>query len=279
MKLVTTTSVYPIGSDPFFALRSIRAHRFDAADMALDYYTDTPANRFRESDWRDRILRLRALSDELGLPVTHAHSPYSFREMGDPEKSVILRRSVEAAALLGAKYMVVHPCHKDEAGQLITDPGTFLRVNRPYTEALLDEAVKHDVVLLSENLLWGATIDPVSISLLVAGIESPYFGWCWDVGHGHFLGVEPERIKDCAVMPVSLHIQDNHRLGDEHLIPGDGTVDWARVFGVLKGVGYAGDFVLEAHHQSVEAKTQEERDAVLTRLERTSRVLMRTYFP
>ncbi len=278
MRLVTSTCVYPVGSDPFFALRSVKAHGFDAADMALDYYQETAANHFEEDDWLDNVLRLRELADELELPITHAHSPHNFRCMDDPREARNLRRAVQAAQILGAKYLVVHPCQIDEHDRPIIDPGEFVRVNRVYTDMLLEEAVKRGVILLSENLLWDATIDPVNIALAVKEIDSPYYGWCWDIGHSHLMGIEPERVKACAVPPASLHIQDNHRLGDEHLIPTDGTVDWPRVFGVLKDVGYAGDFVLEAHHQSCEAKSQEERDAILDKLERVSRRLMNTYF-
>lgn len=278
MKLVTTTSVYPIGSDPFFTLRSLCAHGFEAADMALDYYSADPANRFRESDWLDRILRLRALSDELALPITHAHAPHSLRCMDDPLKAQDIRRSVQAAARLGARFIVVHPCHTDEENRPLTDVGDFINVNRRFTEMLLEEAVRNDVVLLSENLLWNATVDPAHIAQLVKEIGSPYFGWCWDTGHAHLMGIAPERIRDCVVPPVSLHLQDNQRRGDEHLIPTDGTVNWAEVFSVLKEVGYAGDFVLEAHHQSCEAGTQTERDAVLDRLYTVSSQLRERYF-
>ena len=30
----------------------------------------------------------------------------------------------------------------------------------------------------------------------------------------------------CVVAPLSIHIQDNHGNRDEHLVPGDGTIDF-----------------------------------------------------
>ena len=59
---------------------------------------------------------------------------------------------------------------------------------------------------------------------------------------------------------------------DEHLIPGDGTVDWNSVVENLKAVGYTGDCVLESHHQSLEAPDNE-RDAILSRLLTSARRL------
>lgn len=38
-----------------------------------------------------------------------------------------------------------------------------------------------------------------------------------------------------ALLPhtVSCHLHDNHGFNDEHLIPGDGTIDWNRLFSRL----------------------------------------------
>ena len=66
--------------------------------------------------------------------------------------------------------------------------------------------------------------------------------------------------------PLSLHVQDNHgEKKDEHLLPGDGTVDWKLFLETLHKIGYKGELVLEAHHQSIDAPDNE-RDAILTDL-------------
>ena len=96
-------------------------------------------------------------------------------------------------------------------------------------------------------------------------VDSPLFGWCFDTGHANSCGYKPEILKKCAAAPLSVHLQDNHGGGDEHLIPGDGTIDWAGTLIALRSVGYLGDCVMEAHHQSLVAP-DEERDAILVRL-------------
>ena len=74
-------------------------------------------------------------------------------------------------------------------------------------------------------------------------------------------------MRDAEVVPLSLHVQDNHGpgSGDEHLLPGDGVIDWKRFLDLLVEIGYRGDLVLEAHHQSLEA-SDGERDAILADL-------------
>ena len=55
-------------------------------------------------------------------------------------------------------------------------------------------------------------------------------------------------------------------------IPGDGTVDRDLFTQTLREIGYLGDCVMEAHHQSLEAP-DEARDAILSRMLETARPL------
>ena len=100
------------------------------------------------------------------------------------------------------------------------------------------------------------------ISALVRRVGHPCFGWCYDTGHAKSLGYAPAVLRDC-IPPLSLHIQDNHGHGDDHLRPGDGAIDWDDVLSCLRDCGYAGEFVLEAHHQPLEAKNERERKSIL----------------
>ena len=85
------------------------------------------------------------------------------------------------------------------------------------------------------------------------------------MGHAWCSGYAPDILKECSVVPMSLHIQDNDGSGDGHLIPGDGTINWKLFTDTLKDIGYLGDGVMEAHHQSLEA-IDEEREEILARL-------------
>ncbi|MCK5585855.1 sugar phosphate isomerase/epimerase, partial [Candidatus Bipolaricaulota bacterium] len=50
---------------------------------------------------------------------------------------------------------------------------------------------------------------------------------------------------------IHLHLHDNHGELDEHLLPGEGNVDWPRVLGVLEDIGFSGTAVLEAYQEGV----------------------------
>ena len=61
-------------------------------------------------------------------------------------------------------------------------------------------------------------------------------------------------------------MHDNHGVGqDEHLFPGDGAIDWKEVLDILKAIGYGGDLVIEAHHQSIQT-ADKQREALLGNL-------------
>ena len=137
-------------------------------------------------------------------------------------------------------------------------------MNAAYIRRFLALAEECGVVLLSENILWGASADPRIIADLVREVDSPWFGWCFDTGHAYCKGYGPSVLTECAAPPRSVHIQDSVG-GDNHLIPGDGNINWNDFTAALHAVGYTGDCVLEAHHQSLDAP-DDERDTILARL-------------
>jgi sugar phosphate isomerase/epimerase len=233
--------------------------------MGLDYWT-FDGSPFLGNDYLGWARTLRARADEVGIPYTHAHAP------GEADAGDMIGRSIEVAAVLGARYLVVHPIWHDANGDIIKNKQKFWQVNAEAIEKWLPKAKECGVVLLSENILWGASADPRIIAQLVKKVDSDWFGWCFDVGHAWCCGYQPSVLKKCAVAPMSLHIQDNDGSGDQHLIPGDGTIDMDEFLKTLKEIGYLGDCVMEAHHQSLVAP-DEERDAILRRLLETAKPL------
>ena len=264
-RIVTTTSVFEPGYPGEKAIERLAGLEFEGLDMALDYWVE-PGSPFLSENYLQWTKELRNRVEQVGIPYTHAHAP------GEVTGNPHIARSLEVAGTLGAKYLVLHPQWRRGDGSILEDEEEFIRVNADAIRPWLETAKACGVVILSENLLWGASVDPRIIAKLVKTVDSEWFGWCYDVGHANCFGFGPSVVTECAVPPLSLHLQDNHGEGDEHLIPGDGTVDWDGVAEALKAVGYAGDCVLEAHHQSLDAP-DEERDAILRRLLDRAKIL------
>ena len=264
-RIVTTTAVFQPGYPAESAADRLAALGFEALDMALDYWVGFPDSPFLGDGYLTWADELRARAEKNGVPYTHSHAP------GEAGDSPLVGRSLETAAALGAKYMVLHPVWR-ENGAIVEDAERFIRLNADAVRPWLAKAKDCGVTILSENLLWGASKDPRIIASLIASVGSEQFGWCFDTGHANCFGYRPAVLEECAVVPLSLHLQDNRGSGDDHLIPGEGTVDWDAMTAALRKVGYPGDCVLEAHHQSRDA-ADEERDAILSRLMERARVL------
>jgi len=256
-RIVTTTDVFEDGYDAGKAIDRLSAIGYDGIDMGFDYWI-FDGSPFLSDDYLDWARALKAHADEKGIVYTHAHAP------GEADSDLV-GRSIEAAAALGARYLVVHPVFRDGNGNEIKSKTLFIQTNAKAIKKWLAKAEECGVVLLSENILWGASSDPRIIADLVKNVGSDWFGWCFDVGHAWCCGYSPDIIEKCSIVPMSLHIQDNDGSGDQHLIPGDGTIDFDLFISSLCKVGYLGDCVMEAHHQSLVAP-DEERDAILARL-------------
>ena len=272
MNIVTTTSVFPYNYPCEKALLRLSDAGFKHLDLAMDYCAGDKDCGFNSENWEAWATALRELGEKNGTVYTHSHA------WGDAKtRDYRIFRCFDVCRVLGAKYCVVHPFYKHDDGSFIHDDEEFVKVNAELLKPLLEYAAERGVIILSENLLWGSTIRATAISALVSEVNSPYFGWCYDTGHANVHHLSCRELLKCENVPLSLHIQDNHgTYADEHLMPGDGDIDWKEFLDVLHTIGYKGEMVLEAHHQSLDA-ADEDRDAILREIyERADK--MRKYF-
>ena len=92
---------------------------------------------------------------------------------------------------------------------------------------------------------------------LHARVDHPSFGLTLDVGHLHCLG-EPiaPTIERWKRVLWNVHIEDMRRGVHEHLMFGDGEMNFSEVIGALRSTGYAGGVFVELSrhsHDAVEA--------------------------
>lgn len=112
--IVITTSVFPPEYPADQALDRLTKVGYTHLDMAFDYCSH-PASPFMGEGWRrEWAVFLRKQADALGVSYTHAHA------CGDAaSRSVPMLRCFEVCALLGIRYLVVHPIFQAE-GKVIT---------------------------------------------------------------------------------------------------------------------------------------------------------------
>jgi sugar phosphate isomerase/epimerase len=70
-------------------------------------------------------------------------------------------------------------------------------------------------------------------------------GICLDVGHAHLDGDVIDAIETVSEHLIATHLHDNAGRTDDHLLPFEGTIDWAGALLAVQKVGYDGPFTLE----------------------------------
>ena len=155
----------------------------------------------------------------------------------------------EMARRLGAAWIVVH------GGYHFTgDFAARITASIERLERAADLAERSGVRLLLENL--NREPEHAEIRYLAHNLEecreyfsridSPALGWAFTVNHAHLV---PEGIDGFLhAMDVrrcgEVRVADSHGKWEEHLKPGEGTIDFTRMFQRLEGGGYRGHYML-----------------------------------
>ena len=100
------------------------------------------------------------------------------------------------------------------------------------------------VRLLVENLMSEATTPEHLVEILRTG-HLTQVGVCLDLGHAHITVGAAEAVATLGSRIASVHLHDNHGTKDEHLWPGDGTIDWPGAAEALKALAEPPAAVLE----------------------------------
>lgn len=83
------------------------------------------------------------------------------------------------------------------------------------------------------------------VDLLESDIEAERLGICLDVGHARLMGDVVDAIETCSGHLVTTHLHDNRGRTDDHLVPGQGVIDWEAALLAFQKVGYDGAWMFE----------------------------------
>ena len=205
---------------------------------------------------REHVMELAAWFASNPLEPFSMHAPlYPDREMGragapavnviDPEKSRRIdamdeiKRALESAEHIPFKKLVVH--HRREVRRLVA-AHHGVRNNSSRTSGAFARPL--GVRILVENLLSDATTPEHLVTILeMAHLDQ--IDVCLDLGHAHIAPGISEAIGTFGKRIGEVHVHDNHGLKDEHLWPGDGTIDWPTAADALKQLPSVPAAVLE----------------------------------
>jgi sugar phosphate isomerase/epimerase len=174
-----------------------------------------------------------------GAPAVNVLHPEKSRRIDAMDE---IKRALEAAERIPFKNLVVHLGEN-------TDRWSPRSIEYGMTalEHLGAFARPLGVRLLVENLVSDATTPEHLLTILDMG-HLQNVSVCLDLGHAH---IEPGTIEAIATLGSrigSVQVHDNHGTKDEHLWPGDGTIDWQATAKALQELTPAPALVLEISH-------------------------------
>jgi sugar phosphate isomerase/epimerase len=151
-----------------------------------------------------------------------------------------LKDSIETAAGMGAQIVSICPGHTLH-GQTRENGWELLKSS---LQALCDFAGPRGIRLALEPAdryetdLLNTVKDAAQMT---AEVDCPNLGVVIDSGHVRLTGeTMPEAFAAAADRLYHLHVDDNNGLRDQHLIPGEGLVDFHEMFTLARQAGYQG---------------------------------------
>jgi sugar phosphate isomerase/epimerase len=186
---------------------------------------------------REHVAEVAAWFRSNTLQPFSMHAPlYPDREMGragapavnllHPEKTRRIdamdeiKRALEAAEYIPFRHLIVHLGERDDAWS-----PRSIEYSITALEHLGAFASPLGVRLLVENLLSEPTTPEHLVMVLDIGHLDNVHA-CLDLGHANVTVGVAEAITALGSRIESVHVHDNHGTKDEHLWPGDGTIDW-----------------------------------------------------
>lgn len=189
-----------------------------------------------------------------GAPAVNLIHPEKARRIDGMDE---VKRALEVAETIPFRFLIVHLGQRDD-----TWSPRALEFSMTALEHLHAFANPLGVKLLVENLVSEATTPDHLLLILELGHLSNV-GICLDVGHAHMTVGVAEAIATLGDKILSVHTHDNHGLKDEHLWPGDGTIDWTATVKGLKALTAPPAVVLEIayslgeDHHAIGAKIEQ----------------------
>jgi sugar phosphate isomerase/epimerase len=222
-------------------------------------------------DLHEGSLVIRELLDEYDMEITQHHSiiaSYAPLDMGQDKVLEEFQMLAEQTAALRPNVVTFH------LGRCFGKVTQTCDLYRAYYAEKCkhgDDALRQVIVgnlrvmgkiatengfqLALENL---GMFEPYSslelLPAIVSAVDHPAVGYCVDSGHANVFGEDTAAwIKLAGDKLFAVHFHDNHgnRSGineyglvysspatDEHLLPGDGTIEWPSVIAALREVGF-----------------------------------------
>lgn len=257
MRLVTQTEVLAETFGDERCIRILAEAGFEALDWSF-FGMETGKGTWCGDGWKEHALHLKEVAAEWNIGFSQAHAPFPSSKGEEPYDTQIRKwilRSMEAAALMGVRNIVVHPVQELEYA---ANRQRLWEENLEFYRSLIPYCQEYGIRVCAENM-WqrdkkrsyivdSVCADPEEFCALLDELDSPWIVGCLDLGHCGLVGREPQDMIRAmgAKRLQALHVHDVNYLQDCHTMPFLESLDWEAVTCALAEIGYQGDFTLEA---------------------------------
>ncbi|MFA9380413.1 MAG: sugar phosphate isomerase/epimerase family protein [Acetanaerobacterium sp.] len=215
-----------------------------------------PSSRLRGDGWEQYVAEIAEIGRRFGVEFRQSHLPY-YDIFGTADEAKVqlmeelIRRSILASGMLGVSWAVTHPGTVYTAGH--NAHASHIK-NLEYYRRHLETAKQAGVGIALENdfeyrstpyqRIYAASVE--ELCELCDAFASTHIGICYDFGHAHLTGgFHRQNLNRIGKRLKAVHVQDNHGMKDEHLMPFFGTIDWADAMAGLAECGYEGELTYE----------------------------------
>ncbi len=242
------------------ACRLVKEAEFTHVDLQLTNNDMDEALFYKED--LDKFINffkeVKKTVNKYGLIVHQTHFPFGFDEeevLFTEEFENILKRSIIATGTLGAKYVVVHPVKMQCRYQ--NNLENAFKKNYEQMIRFNDLLEKYNVKMALENLFipdptqnngFVPTVlsNPRDMNRMLSKLGKNYVT-VFDTGHCHIASVKPiyETIVELGKNLEVLHLHDNNKVYDDHLIPYEGSINWEGFIKGMKEIKFDGVYSFE----------------------------------
>jgi sugar phosphate isomerase/epimerase len=255
MKIGTESMIFREKTDERRCLELIAGAGFDCVDYSMFNLAGKSPDWLLADDYLSRAAETKKMLAEVGLECYQGHAPFRLtwdgaRDESNPDYLGILR-ALEYAGIIGCSRVVVHGIGQSRDVDIVKFNQEFYLSLEPYArkagvKIAVENLFRHDE--FHPHLL--KRIDAAELTGILSGLPSDCFTGCLDVGHAAICGTEPDEFLRSIPkgLITCLHVQDNDRTKDLHLLPYISQLRMAEFLAALKEYGYDGVFNLETSH-------------------------------
>ena len=228
-------------------------------DVCLDeHLSDPPENFSRDKDWIIEKCNKHDIS--LGLHTVSSVNVASTAPYVSEGVDNYLQAYLEVGESINADRMIIHGgYHFGDDGKILDNSldthGRRTSASIERISRLANSVSESGPTLLLENLFREPDIDglkyiPVTLDeckTYFEALESQGVRWCFNPPHSRLFPEGMDGYFESLGVDLTdqVRINDNNGTIEEHLIPGEGTIDFETLFEMIESEGYEGHYMLK----------------------------------